>query len=125
MAVTVVMVPVIFGLSSARALGGSYSSEAMGAGSASVISCDSASTWGFSFGKDADGRVSSIRLANIAPECFGGLIQVTLVGPSGISGATQTAITDCSVRCLVDTVFDGPRLYPSQIASVDALIVGP
>lgn len=124
-AVTVLMTPVVFGLASAQAIGGSFSSQTLGAGVAAVGSCDASSTWTYSFGKDADGHMSSIRIANIGPGCLGGSMHLTLVGPVGVATGTPVGITDCSARCSVDVAFASGRLYPSQIASVDALIVGP
>ena len=113
------------GAVAAFAASGSFSSQSITAGLGSVAACDSAPAWNYSFGKNANGQVSSVLISNIASTCSGGSMQVTLAGPVLASNGTPTVIPACGGTCSVTVPFSSGLLFPSQITAANALIVGP
>ena len=120
-----VVVVFVSGAIAAFAAGGTFSSQSVAAGLGSVAVCDPAPSWTYSFGKNANGQVSSVLISNIAATCSGGSMQVTLAGPVLASNGTPTVIPACGGTCTVTVGFSSGLLFPSQITAANALIVGP
>ena len=116
---------VSFGVLAAFAASGSFSSQSVAAGLGSVAACDGAPAWAYSFGKNANGQVSSVSITNIAAACSGGSMQVTLAGPVLASNGTATVSPACGGTCSVTVPFSSGLLFPSEITAANALIVGP
>ena len=95
------------------------------AGDGSVAACDHTPAWQYTFLKNGSGQVSSVTVANIAPECVGGQMQLTLTGSGSPAPGTATVITACAATCSVVVPIPSGWLYPAQISAVHALIVGP
>lgn len=95
------------------------------AGDGSVAACDHTPAWQYSFLKNGIGQVSSVTVSNIAPQCVGGQMQLTLSGSMSPSLGSATVIPACAMTCSVTITIPSGLLYPSEISTVHALIVGP
>jgi hypothetical protein len=113
------------GITAAFAATAPVMSATVSGGLGSVAACDPAPSWSYGFGKNADGQVTSLHITNIAMSCAGGSMQVSLAGPTLSSVGTPTEIPACSGTCSVIVPFSTGLLFPVDITSANALIVGP
>ena len=96
----------------------------LASGLGTVAACDHAPHWSYTFSKDTTGRVSDVHVTGIASSCLGGSMHLALVGPSYVADGESVTITTCATSCSVTVPFTlGP--LPSQVTTVDAVVVGP
>ena len=113
------------GITAAFAATAPVTSASVSGGLGTVATCDPSPAWSYAFGKNVDGQVSSLQITNIAPSCAGGSMQVSVAGPTLSSVGTPTVISACSGTCSVIVPFSTGLLFPADITSANALIVGP
>ena len=113
------------GITAAFAATAPVTSASVSGGLGTVATCDPSPAWSYAFGKNVDGQVSSLQITNIALTCAGGSMQVSLAGPTLSSVGTPTVISACSGTCSVIVPFSTGLLFPADITSANALIVGP
>lgn len=113
------------GITAAFAATSPVTNASVSGGLGSVAACDPAPSWSYAFGKNVDGQVSSLQITNIALTCAGGSMQVSVAGPTLSSVGTPTEISACSGTCSVTVPFSTGLLFPADITSANALIVGP
>lgn len=90
-----------------------------------VSACDPSNAWTHQFTKDVDGRVASVQIGGIASACNGGIVRLTLVGPTSSTSADPVTISSCASTCTVAVPIVTGRPYPSAVTSVHAVVVGP
>lgn len=119
------IVVLLGGVTAAFAANAPVNSATVSGGFGTVGACDPAPSWSYAFGKNVNGQVTSLHITEIALSCSGGSMQVSLAGPSLSSVGTPTEISSCSGACSVTVPFTTGLLFPADITSTNALIVGP
>ena len=97
----------------------------LAAGSAVTSTCDPAPAWTYAFGKNEQGQVATVVVANVAVGCAGGGLAVTLGDGSGVPAFGSTATLTCSTTCSATVPLTSGLRYPSGITTVQGVVTGP
>lgn len=123
-------VVVVTGAATAGVVAGWAASVTVGpgllaAGRAVTSSCDPAPAWTYTFGTDAQGRVATVVVGNVAAACAGGGLALTLGDGTGSPAWGRTASMTCAARCTASVpITDGLR-FPSRITTVRGVVTAP
>lgn len=111
---------------SAFAAGLNDTAQTLASGTHVVAKCDTTpNDWVYgSFTKNANGQVTGLTISNIASSCLNGSLSLTLTDGVNVSSGGPTSITTCAATCSV-VMAVSPPLYPSQITSATAIVIGP
>lgn len=126
----VTAVTAVAALTTVGALAGWAASTTVGpgllaSGRAATPSCDPAPAWTYSFGADAQGRVATVTVADIAVACAGGGLALTLGDGSGTPSFGRVGALTCATTCSATVpITDGLR-YPSRITTVNGVVTAP
>jgi len=101
------------------------SDQHLAAGTQAVARCDGSPAWSFSYGKNANGQVTSVTVSSISAACQNGSMSVTLTDGTNAASGGPSTIMSCPTSCSITFSSLSSALYPAQITTVKAVIVGP